>query len=729
MMCIKENLFSVCSALIMSFCLLAISNVTGAGEVNIVYVATDGEDSSKNHAGSIDRPYRSLAFALSHAEKGQWVVMRGGRYHESAGIRGLKQVSLYAYPGEQVVFDGTVAIENISSNGKWTQVSSNIYRHAVRQPVMQLFRDGEALVPARWPNASFETGTIYTRDVWALADRKLSRNGRAVNDGSAHSLANSGLDLSDALVIANFGSFQTWTRRITQHTPGEGTFEFEQVPNFRQGSPGLYYYVEGKLEFLDQPEEWYYDPVEKAVYIWSDDKPADDYRAKVQSYAINGRGWQSVLINGIDFFATTMRCENCSDLTVENVNFDYASVSKRMLAGDNYQSDLTYFSSRDVDSGITIRNCRISHTDSQALVIKADFAVIENCEFANIDYAASDSYHHGESIHLDGKGNIFRGNTIVNAGASSALSATDWFVAEFNDISRTGFAQSDGAMIHVRIPSQTGVKVRFNWCHDSPKYGVRFDAPIPPVRWGNNGLIHHNVVWNAAGIMVKGEQHKIFHNLTMANAGIDLRILDDSSDGGGGNRGTVTMNNASDSISGHRKKQSPVPGESAANFNGLESAVNLSDQLQDPASLDFRPKENSVLLGAGEPIAAVRYPDSDSIDIGPYRRDDKYYWIPGRQAEAASRPIPADGATVNAAPVDLIWLQAWQSAEHYLYFGKDPRKVDKADVNDEEFQGKIDLESNMFSAGKLTAGDWYWRVDAQVGEDVKKGKVWAFSVK
>ena len=48
---------------------------------------------------------------------------------------------------------------------------------------------------------------------------------------------------------------------------------------------------------------------------------------------------------------------------------------------------------------------------------------------------------------------------------------------------------------------QHGSKIRYNWVHDTIKYGIRFDGDGE----GHNGYIHHNVGWNCeGGIMVKG---------------------------------------------------------------------------------------------------------------------------------------------------------------------------------------------------------------------------------
>ena len=57
---------------------------------------------------------------------------------------------------------------------------------------------------------------------------------------------------------------------------------------------------------------------------------------------------------------------------------------------------------------------------------------------------------------------------------------------------------------------------------DSPKAGVRFDDS--PGKKGSHGTMHKNVVWKAAGYMVKGDYHNITGNLGMVQ--IQLLIFE-----------------------------------------------------------------------------------------------------------------------------------------------------------------------------------------------------------
>ena len=698
-------------------------------DTDLYFVSVDGEDDLDKNRGSEDKPYRTLQYALNRVNPGGAIILRGGVYHEEIRRKNLSDISIISYPGERVIFDGTVALDSIAK-GDWEKVAKSVFRRKIDRDVWQLFVDGKQLVNARWPNASFSDGSVFSKKGWALAGPENSVNGSAQNDPEVMDLAKSGLNIENAILIANFGGWETWTRRVTEHKDGANHFKFDKVPHFKNKpwNP-LNYFVEGKLQFLDRPDEWFFDAEEKFIYVFSTQVPKGNYFGKVQSYAIDGENWKNVKVAGLNFFATTMKCERCDDLVLADMNFHHASASKRALGLQSTIADLTKFTSSKESSGLILSNCNINNTDSQALIIEANKALIKNCLFYNIDYAVTESYVHGESIHLKGVGNIFSSNTIFSAGASSALSGAGWFIAELNHIYNTGFAQSDGAMIHVRIPSQTGAIIRYNWCHDSPdKYGIRFDSPIPPTRWGNGGMIHHNVVWNAKGINVKGERHKVFHNLAFDNQGSDIRILDDTKLNGGGNKGTKTQNNVADSISGERNRQSLIPGISLTNYSNPIFDQSIKDQLVNADSQDFRPVRGSKLVSAGQNILELNGNSVGiAVDLGPYQKDSSQYWIPGRRLIKTSMPIPKDGGSF-ASDNALIWQNAFNATEHHLYFGSDRTDVTNADKTKREFQG-VFLKDNVYRQKKLEERVYFWRVDAVIGGRLVKGDVWSVEKK
>ena len=88
-------------------------------------------------------------------------------------------------------------------------------------------------------------------------------------------------------------------------------------------------------------------------------------------------------------------------------------------------------------------------------------------------------------------------------------------------------------MIQFMEGQQDGAICRYNWLHDTEKYGARFDHS--GTADGVNGIMHHNLAWNceSGGIMVKGDNVKTWLN------GIKMINLKDKKIGEG--KGSIAL--------------------------------------------------------------------------------------------------------------------------------------------------------------------------------------------
>ena len=113
-------------------------------------------------------------------------------------------------------------------------------------------------------------------------------------------LAQSGLNIVDAIAILNVGSFKTWTRKVLTHSGN--TFTYEPVPEWKTKHHD--YFLEGKLSFLDSEGEWFLDTLTNELYFWPPDNSNPNnlqIRGKVQSYAFNISNSDYVHIKNIEF--------------------------------------------------------------------------------------------------------------------------------------------------------------------------------------------------------------------------------------------------------------------------------------------------------------------------------------------------------------------------------------------------------------------------------------------
>ena len=648
--------------LIVFLAFLPISYSQGAN----YYVATSyGSDS--NNGTSINTPFKTIGKAASVMSSGDKCYIRQGRYHETITIDDLDGSSGSAivftnYNNERVVVDGTTPITST-----WTQVgSSNIWRTKLSADIWQLFINWEEQIMARWPNAKFSDDTVWDNDnYWAKGtidnDENAYTNGTIIDDpytnsaGTSIDLSATSFDLDEtnkqAIAILNLGSFKTWSRLVTSHSGN--TFNYATVPTWK--TKHHYYYLEGRKEFLDQEGEWWYDTYSNAdslyYYAANGVNPNRlDFRGKVQSYAFSITGSQYVQIKNLEFFATTVYFSNGDNCLVYGCNFMYPSCSKRMLRTVDTEPEMTKFASGS--SGSSIRNCAFRNTDGIALEMWGGTDTVDNCYFNKIDYSVADNSSIMLTIRMNGTSNVFRKNTVHRTGASATVMIGDAGLVEYNNLYDTGHLQSDGSMIQFMEGQQDGAICRYNWLHDTEKYGARFDHS--GTADGVNGIMHHNLAWNceSGGIMVKGDNHKIYNN-TVLNSGSknDIIVFQVNS---GDHASTIVKNNAADKIANHRTNNVAIDfGTYTNNWNGYNESVTLNSILTDTSNNDFSPGTSSPLIDAGTAITGItnQYTNNGSApDIGAYE-DGNSNWTAGHDwnlgTTFGNSWVPIHGATIS----------------------------------------------------------------------------------
>ena len=592
---------------------------------NEYYVATYGDSAN---VGSFNYPFSSIQQAANVMNAGDICYIRQGVYHENIkldskdGSSGSPLV-FSAYNDERVVLDGTVPI-----NSTWSIFNGNIWVAEIDYNIWQLFVDYQEMVMARWPNAFFEDGSIWDKESnWAHGtidlDENAYENGMMIDNPHGEiSLENIGFNVEGATAILNVGSFKTYTREILNHNGN--TFYYEPVDLWKTKHHD--YFLENKIEFLDSPGEWFYDVDSSLVYFWAPNNANPNnlnIRGKVQSYAFEIIDSDYIEIRDLEFFGTTFKFENSDYSIIDHCNLVYPSCYKRMLGVIDTQPEMSIFTS---SSNCKVINSAFRFIDGSALEMYSGSNTIENCYFYHIDYTATDLNGLMTTIQMGGSNNIFRRNTMHRMGASATLNPGNSAIIELNDMSDSGHMQSDGALVQCMVGQQPNVQIRYNWLHDTEKFGARFDGEGD----GYGGHMHHNVIWNVqGGIMVKGYNHNIYNNTSFDNGSKnDIIVMIDQ----GGNEGTITINNASNKIAGHRTgtyQDYPVPGIYENNWNGYETNQDIKDLLEDAENLDFTPTEGSILIDSGfdHENLDLNY-IGDGPDLGAYEYGGEY-WIPG----------------------------------------------------------------------------------------------------
>jgi hypothetical protein len=115
--------------------------------------------------------------------------------------------------------------------------------------------------------------------------------------------------------------------------------------------------------------------------------------------------------------------------------------------------------------------------------------------------------------------------------------------------------------------------------------------------------------------------------------------------------------------------------------------------------------------------------NGDAPDLGAYEYGDTTYWLPGRQDEQASMPVPRINGEYVVLDADLMYLIGLGGVSANIYFGEDPSSLKYltskvAPENIVTLSDFVTLDGNV---------QYYWRVDTVLADgSVVVGEVWSF---
>ncbi|DAC21675.1 MAG TPA: hypothetical protein D7H94_06675, partial [Candidatus Poseidoniales archaeon] len=572
-------------------------------------IHVDRVNGSDAWAGTAACPKASITSAVGNASAGDEIIVHAGIYHENITIDNKDNLLLRAASGERVVMDGTRSISDDFDLTWDIADGSGIQEVALPQSGWQLFLNRTEQVPARWPNAAFSNNSVFNRTYWAEGTLTNSNNAytlgwlqdagpeSGIHDGLNETINATGLDPVGAIAILNVGSFKSFSREITSWNPSNGTFGYDGT-GMSWKTKHHAYFLEGQRELIDVDGEWWLNSTNNRLHYRppsGQDANDLDLRVKVQPFAITVQNSDGVSIEGIDFFGTTIKVDQCDECTFANSTLEYSSTSRRSqgIAGESADERfVTYFyrCTNTLVDAVSITNTDGAAIEFHGAAGQSNGNIVNNSYFHAIDWSASDQKGLMTTIYEGGRDMTFSNNTVHLTGASSVLSIGDSPTVIYNEVWDVGHLQTDGAVVQLMQGEVEGSEIAYNWIHDIGKYGIRFDAPIGQSSTGNNGSIHHNVIWNASGgIMVKGDYHDISNNTVFGNQ-VDgknnIIILHESNTG---NENSTIWHNAADAIAAHRSNAWPSnplqAGTYGNNWNGyLNASTQLGFEIEEPGT-------------------------------------------------------------------------------------------------------------------------------------------------
>ncbi|WP_068545169.1 right-handed parallel beta-helix repeat-containing protein [Thalassotalea crassostreae] len=466
------------------------------------------------------------------------------------------------------------------------------------------------------------------------------------------------LNLSGGSLILNYHSETQFSRPIEAngHSAGSNTITHRSVVDPHDQNVG-YFLVEHK-NALDQPGEWYFDANTNEVWLWPEDEQnptGKDIRGKTQSWAMDLNGSDHITLKGLQFFGTTIKCENeCDYLTIENSQFMYPSWYPRMLGLHSYKGEdnLTKGDKAGSDAGegamildgshIQIRNNEFAHSDA---MIKLDGS--SGCSMRD-NHVVNNLFHHFSYTGLaqmmvfmnSNCDSTFTRNTMHTNGSKvmvkHALVDISW-----SHVSSFGYFQQDGTAFQCKggnfeQGASNGTERHHIWAVDALKGLGRWDGND-----GVGGIDHHQVAMNvAAHGNIKGDFHTVSNNTTVfphqssktmfkisSTTWVDNDGIDGKGDGEPDvdenglihpeeNENSYVYNNLSSGLSSDPHLAVPLlvkPENMAANWNGfgiVSTKPNLDTTKGDITRGEFTPRSASD-------TAASRLRDPENFDFRP----------------------------------------------------------------------------------------------------------------
>lgn len=657
--------------LIAGFALLLTGSVLFAAEYHV------SPAGSAPHSGTRESPFATIQQAVRVARPGDTVLMHEGVYRETVllGTSGMadKPIRLAAAPGEHVVISGADRLDVT-----WQRHEESIFKARVPKSVCQLFVDGQLMVEARWPNMSFDR--LWDRDRWATAGTG-SRYGRMVDP----ELAQTQIDWTGAVATLNVAhQFFTWTRTVERHAAGSDTFEYardlEGITHYADKTRPWEddrYYLTGKLEALDSPGEWYYDPQANMLYLWApdgQDPKQHQVDVKNRSYAFHGQNLSHVVLSGMHFEACTFSFDSSDHLQLDNCHVRYPNVSRRI--NDPEAGTFDRVATAIVGDDNRVLRCSFAWGPGSALRMVGRRNLVEDCLMHDFCW---DGSLKTPMLSIASRSNEaaedrcrVRYCTLYNCGnAILNYRGLPGHIIEFNHVFDGGLCCKDVALVYTGQPTCAGSVVRYNWVHGCfTEHQFRKEDGVVPGGLGIRGddqtrslTVHHNVVWDCGrdGIIVKGDHNRVFNN-TVLNIGseptpgnyINLHTMAEPEKWWRTqhpllqvqNRNSRIANNVALTICRDNKgRPYPFAENMSHNYTGDQPL------LEDTKAFKFWPQEGSPLIDAGTPLPGFtdeyegEAPDIGAYEYGGQRWRPGIRWDPQQTLGRHNAPMPANRAS------------------------------------------------------------------------------------
>ncbi len=502
------------------------------------YVANNGDDA--NDGLSTKKPWQTI-------DKLNTIIFADGDtilFKRSDVFRGAlspfkfpKGLTFSAYDkGDNPVIAGSVQITNWQSTGKGVY-EADVSQLSLRSKngIEHLFVNGELMTIARYPNVD------------SPLDKNWLQVGKSAGKGSFTDPALADYKKPNnywkgaTLRIRNY-SWTLKTMEVTGYSASQGKITSKDLGT---QLPEWGYFLDGKLEELDHPGEWFYDPNAKKVYL----------------YPKEGKNPNNLLVEGSTYnIGISMGTEE-NDTLIENLTFQhFTDIGVKLVASANitvqnclFKNNTTGLYSWNIADVHVVGNT-FDHQLKTGMVLQAASgfdvknSVAEYNQITNTGMYPGygvrfDGVYQGLGISVFGKAQTVRKNYIDNTShAGIDLKDGGYHWIENNVVTRALQILNDGGAIVISADGNTikgnilveslGNTDESNGCGSTasdpcmhhPPYGMGIGANS---NYKNN-LIEGNVIANNTdmGIRLNSFKNTIVRNNVIYNNDPQIAIED-----------------------------------------------------------------------------------------------------------------------------------------------------------------------------------------------------------
>jgi hypothetical protein len=477
----KSNLLKLKQLLLTLFVLIFCSIASMATNY---YVSAEGND--ENPGTSPEQAWRTLEKVNSHQfSAGDQIlfnrgdIWRGTLNCNYSGSQG-KPITYGAYgEGPKPIIYGSEVITG------WTQYSGNIYKASVTSKIGQVFLNGTRIRVARYPNEGYLT-------ISSVA--------------GTTSFTSNGLDPDMNYAGATwFGRTRYYFAEIRDVVSSSSkSITLNSAPNGNLGvNQG--FILMNKLEFLNQPGEWYYDKDSNEFYLWT---PEGD---SPENYLVTG----SVYANGININRKNYLRFNELDIREQDFNGVYIyGCTNITIENSHIANPDQYGISAEGSGSLIFRNNEITRANGGGMWLWTKDSHITDNKISNIGIfneiglKGNGRNNGGSGAEISGENNKIEYNIIENTNYNGLFYRGKGTVIQYNLINNTCLTKDDGGGIYTNTGG-TGGTVRYNIVLNSIGNPEGFSSTRSMAEGiyideiAENVLVEYNTVQNTGDAAIK----------------------------------------------------------------------------------------------------------------------------------------------------------------------------------------------------------------------------------